>query len=253
VEADKTKNPETLAAIAAAFDLEVRDLGWKFRIPESKPAKAVLLESVDDFRSAIHRAHDMFTIQRLTEGTKRVDELLTSMFQDLDCISPDEFDIFESFLQTLHEPLEELHSLGFGIFSIQETRDVFVKSGSPNAQTLPWENCTHAHFILIPRHGCFRMGGPSSNEMLHRFNPDCSVAVNEVLRMFQKELQVGIFRNVIYAMGALHSIRWCDSCFPVHSDGSRISLDYLSAITAMPKTDLVRQFKEMRSFFADVS
>jgi hypothetical protein len=253
VEADKTKNPETLAAVAAAFDLEVRDLGRKFRIPESKPTRALLLGSVDDFRSAIHRAHDMFTIQRLTEVTKRVDELLTSMFQDLDCISPDEFDIFESFLQTLHEPLEELHNLGFEIFSIQETRDVFVKSGSPNAQTLPWENCTHGHFILIPRHGCFRMGGPNSNEMLHRFNPDCSVAVNEVLRMFRTELQVGIFKNVIYALGATDPIAWCNSCFPVQTDGSRLSLDYLSVITGLSKTDLEKQFMEMHSLIVGVS
>jgi transcriptional regulator with XRE-family HTH domain len=241
VESDQTKGPETLAAIAAAFDLTVGELGQRYSVAESKPPTAILIESAADFGVAMQRAHHDYVIQRLTQTNDRVEDLISSITEDLQYISPDEAGLFESFIRSLREPIEEIHALGFGIFAIQQTRDRFIKL-TPDARPTAIENWTHGKFIIIPRFGCFRVGGPSSREKLHRFHPGCRDAVRELLTMFKEELQVGVFANALQALLPQPNSEavdaWCEECFPVQPDGSRLTLAYMALITGRSETEL---------------
>jgi transcriptional regulator with XRE-family HTH domain len=241
IESDRTKSPDTLAAIAAAFDVAVGDLGQRFRVAESKPPKALMIESPADFGIAIQRAHHEYVIRRLTKTTERTEELIASITEDLRYISPDEPELFDSFLKSLNDPLTELESLGLGLFSIQENFDRFLKS-SPDQKPVPFEGWTRGHFIIIPRFGCFRVGGLASPEKLHRFNAACPEAINQVLKMFQEEIEVGIFSNALAVMapqpGRNEPIAWCDSCFPNQPDGSRLTMAYFASVLGRTESEL---------------
>jgi transcriptional regulator with XRE-family HTH domain len=252
VESDQTKNPETLAAIAAAFDVVVGDLGQKFRVAESKPPKALLIESAADFGMAMQRAHHEFAIRRLTKTTERAEEIVQSITEDLQYISPDEPELFNSFLQSLIGPLEELHSEGLGLFSIQESFDRFLRF-NPDEQAIPFEGWTRGHFIIVPRFGCFRIGGQASREKLHRFSAACPEAITQILKMFQEEIEVGIFATALAVLapkpGGSEPVVWCDSCFPVQADGSRLTMGYLATVLGRTETELERLISQQLEDF----
>jgi transcriptional regulator with XRE-family HTH domain len=241
VESDQTKNPETLAAIAAAFDLSVGDLGQRFRVAESQPPKALLIESAADFGVAMQRAHHDYVIRRLTKTTERIEDAIQSISEDLQYIDPDEPELFTAFLESLRHPIEELHAEGLGLFSIQESFDRFFRF-PPDEQAVSFENWTRGHFIIIPRFCCFRVGGRASLEKLHRFNAACPEAIIQVLRMFQEEIEVGVFTTVLAVLAPQPSgnvpIVWCDSCFPVQADGSHLTINYLATVLGRTEAEL---------------
>ncbi len=53
---------------------------------------------------------------------------------------------------------------------------------------------------------------------------------------------MGLFANALFAICKASedggSVNWCDVRFPALEDGSRLSLDYLSAITGLPLEEL---------------
>jgi len=241
VESDQTKAPETLAAIGSAFDLSVGELGQRYRITESKPPTAILIETAADFGVAMQRAHHDYVFQRLTKTTDRVEDLIGSITEDLQYVSPDEGGIFESFIRSLREPLEEMHALGFGIFAIQETRDRLLRL-TPDSKPTEFENWTHGKFIIIPRYGCFRPGGPKSKEKLHRFHAGCKAAIGELLTMFKEEREVGVYANALHALlpqpDAAPVDAWCDECFPLQPDGSRLTFTYMATVIGKSEAEL---------------
>ena len=236
VEANRTQDGDTLRAIAAAFNADVRDLRSKYWIAESKPLRALLIESAEDFRVAIQRAYHYYSYRRLgtlkPEIEPRVDELMEEIFSDIWAMGPDEPE-FSSFIKDIREPLEELQRMGLTFFSIQETRDVFIKGGNPG-EKIPWEDMTTCHFILVPRYGCFHLGGRGSTEQLHLFSSQCDSASKTLLRILKEEREMGLFVTALHAVvcaGGEASVYWCEVCFPLLEDGSRISMSYIQQVT----------------------
>ena len=189
----------------------------------------------------MQRAHHDYVFQRLTKTTDRVEDLIGSITEDLQYVSPDEGGIFESFIRSLREPLEEMHALGFGIFAIQETRDRLLRL-TPDSKPTEFENWTHGKFIIIPRYGCFRPGGPKSKEKLHRFHAGCKAAIGELLTMFKKEREVGVYANALHALlpqpDAAPVDAWCDECFPLQPDGSRLTFTYMATVIGKSEAEL---------------
>lgn len=249
VEGDQTKAPETLAAIGSAFDLTVGELGQRYRVTESRPPTAILIETAADFGVAMQRAHHDYVFQRLTTTTDEVEDLINFITEDLPYIRPNEGGIFESFIRSLREPIEALHALGFGIFAIQETRDRILRF-TPNSKPTEFENWTHCKFIIIPRYGCFRPGGPKSGEKLHRFNAGCKAAVDELLTLFREEGEVGVFANGLHALvpqpNAAPVDDWCDTCFPLQPDGSRLTFAYMATVLGKSEAELEQMVKAER-------
>jgi transcriptional regulator with XRE-family HTH domain len=60
VEKDQTRDGETLKAIAAAFDVSVKDLATDYWVAEAQSPTALMIESADDFKTVIQRAHHVF-------------------------------------------------------------------------------------------------------------------------------------------------------------------------------------------------
>lgn len=256
VERDQTRDGETLRAIAAAFGVAVKDLRSEYWIAESYPPKALMIESADDFRIAIRRAYHFHTygslVQARPESEERIRELTDTIFSDLWAMDPDEPELISSYIESIREPLDELRVMGVTLFSIQERRDVFIKGRAPG-ERLPMEDVTYGHYFLAPINGCFRpevKGKPSS---LHRFSTSCEDAVKTLLQIRQKELDMWVTSNPIYALKALgetDQIQWCDFCFPTNEDGSRISWSDLEQVTGLTSEEMIAIVEEGREVFS---
>jgi hypothetical protein len=97
-----------------------------------------------------------------TDLQVRAEELLEIIFSDLQYLSPDEPEVMRSWVQSVKEPVEELHGMGMELFSIQDCREGFV--GEPGNKNL-LENWTTGYYLLVLEHGCF-----SAKKCVHRFS-----------------------------------------------------------------------------------
>ncbi len=244
VEKDQTRDGETLKAIAAAFDVAVRDLATDYRVAEAQPPTALMIHSAEDFRIVIQRAHHFFSYRLMvtlrTEIEPRVRELVDEIFADIWAIDPDEPELLSSYVESITGPIEELKKLGMSFFSVQQRRDVFVK-GSQVGERIPMEDVTYGDFFLVPTWGCFRRITEGKQEPLHRFSSRCADAVNTLIDIVKRDLDASIALNAIYVMsaeGGSEAVRWCDRCFPPLQDGSRISWEDLQNITGFTKDQL---------------
>jgi transcriptional regulator with XRE-family HTH domain len=253
VEKDQTRDGETLQAIAAAFDVTVKELRTDFWVAESQPPKALMIESAEDFRVAIQRAYHFYTrrilVEPRPESEARIRKLVDLVFADIWAMEPDEPELTTSYIDSIREPLVELKAMGMTFFSVQERRDVFIKGEKPG-ERLPMEDVTYGHFFLAPVDGCFREGGDGQSHPLHRFSARCEDAVRTLLRITQKELDMSVAVNPMYVMTAegsdAASIQWCDECFPEGEDGCRISWDDLERFTGLTSEQMTNIVEEAR-------
>jgi transcriptional regulator with XRE-family HTH domain len=63
-ETDETKVGATLRAIAAAFNVKVKDLKTAYWVADAKPPSSSMIKSADDFRTAINRAHHIYDYEK---------------------------------------------------------------------------------------------------------------------------------------------------------------------------------------------
>jgi hypothetical protein len=124
IEKDEVQGLDSLMAIGAAFGMELREFVQTFRIAEAKPLRSLVIRRAEDLRIAFNRAHHSALYRTMllplrTDLEERAEELLETIFSDIQYLSPDESDLMRSWVQSAKEPLEELHAIGMEIFSVQ--------------------------------------------------------------------------------------------------------------------------------------
>ena len=106
-------------------------------------------------------------VQARTESETRIRELVDMIFSDLWAMEPEDSQLMASYIESIREPLAELRQMGMTLFSIQERRDLFIKSQTLG-ERLPMEDVTYAHYFLVPINGCFRPETNGKRLPLHR-------------------------------------------------------------------------------------
>jgi transcriptional regulator with XRE-family HTH domain len=242
VEKDLTKNPETLQAIAGAFDVDLENLRTTWLIPESRLVRTWLITSYEQFTS-IEQANTWHMCSRtvmapLTEqGQQRVNELLKQIHADRDMISPSDGELWECYVEQVKEPLESLFDLKFAIFLLSERKDLLLKSnGVLRPEKDHIDDWRVEHHFVVPRHGCFRLG---TTEALHRFNDSCPAAGDALFRAIKQcdGPGVQVFANALVAITDPaffeSGMNLCETCFPVLPDGSRLNFEYVELVTGL--------------------
>jgi transcriptional regulator with XRE-family HTH domain len=240
VEKDLTKNPETLQAIAGAFNVDLESLRSTWLIPESRLVRTHFVDSHERF-IGVEEKHRWHTYTRtiLTPlskgGLKQVDDLLDQIFADRDLIEPDERELWKGYIEQIEEPLASLFALKLAIFILDERRDLILpKSGFLKPEKPYIDDWRVQYFVVVPRHGCFRT---DASAPLHRFNEDCAAAGDAVFHaVTHEDVGLHVFANALVAMA--ETTNWCDVCFPVHSDGSRLNFDYVEDVTGLRREQL---------------
>ena len=217
VEKDEVHGLDSLMAIGAAFGMELRELAQTFRIAEAKPLRSLVIRRAEDLRVAFNRAHHSGLYRTIllplrTELEERAEELLETIVSDLQYLSPDESDLMRSWVQSVKQPLEELHSIGMVILSIQDRREGFI--GDPGHKKLV-EDWTTGYYLLVLEHSCF-----SAKNCIHRFHDGCPTAIaafHEWLRQEQDgaEIELHLFANE-FVVTVVKGVEqgYCNVCFP---------------------------------------
>ncbi len=245
VEKDLTKSPETLQAIAGAFDVDLRCIRSTWLIPESRLVGTYFVDSQEQFVGVeeSHRwhAYTRSIIAPMTEdGRKKVNDLLEHIFADRDLIEPDERELWKCYVEQIEEPLSALFHLNLAFFILGERRDILLRDTGVLKPEKPYINDWRTqYFLVVPRHGCFQL---SPSAPLHRFDRNCVKAGESVFQAIKEEnVGLHIFKNALIAIAK--DTHWCEECFPLHSDGSRLSLDYLEQITGLRRTQLYELYE----------
>ena len=148
-----------------------------------------------------------------------------------------------SWMESVKEPLDELHSRGMEVFSIQDCREGFV--GEPGQKKL-LENWTTGYYLLVLEHSCF-----SARNCIHRFHDQCTTAVSALhdwLRQEQDgtEVELYMFANelvVAAVKGAEQS--YCKMCFPNGPTEEYPAEEYvkrISGLSAEESRNIVERF-----------
>ena len=234
VEKDRTKNPETLQNIAAAFNIDVSRLRSKWMIPESRLVGTYFADNQETFVNIEegHRwhAYSRAIVATLTEeDRKEANELLDQIFADRELIEPDERELWKGYIEQIEEPLAALFAMKLAIFIVDERRDLLLPKSAFVAPGKPYiDDWRVQYFLVVPLHGCFRTN-PSGP--LHRFNEDCRGAGDAVFDALKRNAGLHVCANALVAI--TEDIGWCDVCFPLNADGSRLNLDYVEQVTGL--------------------
>ena len=252
IEKDEVRGLESLMAIAAAFDLELGKLAQVFRIAEAKPLRSLTIRRAEDLQIAFNRANHSglyrpMLLPMRTDLQERAEELLEIIFSDLQYLSPDEPEVMRSWVQSVREPVEELHGMGMELFSIQDCREGFV--GEPGNKNL-LENWTTGYYLLVLEHGCF-----SAKKCVHRFYEQCGTGINalhEWLRQEQDGTKVDLylFPNELM-VSPIKSVEqsYCTVCFPNGPTGECMTEEYLQRITGLSADEIRNLFDKIRSSY----
>lgn len=246
VEKGLTPRPETLQAIAGAFNVDIESLRSTWLVPESRLVQAHFVDSHERFITVEEKyrrhAYSRALLAPLTkEGRKRVDGLLDQIFADRELIEPDERELWKCYVEQTEEPLASLFDLKLAMFVLDERRDLILpKNGFLKPEKPYIDDWRVQYFLVVPRHGCFRT---SPSAPLHRFNENCAAAGEAVFRAATHgDAGIHIFTNVLVAV--LETVNWCDVCFPVHSDGSRLDFNYLEQVIGLRRDQWHSLFEE---------
>jgi transcriptional regulator with XRE-family HTH domain len=250
VEKDEVRGQESLMAIAAALETELRDLATFIRIAEAKPLRSLLIRQPDDLHVAFNRAHHSGLYRTLLmpirdDYRERAEELLETIFSDLQYLSPDESDIVRSWVCAAREPMAELRSMGMEIFTIQDDREGFI--GEQGSKKLV-ERWTTGYYLLVLEHSCF-----STGNCVHAFEDQCADGVqmlHDWLRQEQDgtDVKLHAFANVLLAspIGG-KALTYCPVCFPKGPTGVSFTEEYLSRITGLSAVQLQELTAELRA------
>lgn len=245
VEKNETRSPETLRAIAAAFDVGVDNLRTEKAIPESRLIGTWLITNNQEYLKADEAYHWQMSyrsvVAPLTEdGQQQVDQLLKDIFADRECIDRFDTDLYDSYIQSIQEPLGALFEMGLAIFILGEHRDLMLPTlgeMKPLQDHIP--NWLVQHFMVVPKHGCFRL---NPAEPLHSFNTSCSAATDTLFRAAKRRnVGVHVYSNALWAAmkpNSENAVHLCDTCFPPLSGGARISFEYIEKVTGLNRWQL---------------
>jgi len=131
VEKNQTRSPETLRAIAGAFNVDVNALRIERAIPESRLIGTWLVTTNREYLKAEEAHHWQMSYRSVLapledEDSQVVDRLLNDIFTDRECI--DRFDsyLYDCYIQSIQEPLRALFEMGLAIFILGERRDLML-------------------------------------------------------------------------------------------------------------------------------
>jgi transcriptional regulator with XRE-family HTH domain len=244
VENNETQKAETLQAIAAAFDVGVQDLRTERAIPEYRMIGTWLVSSYRQFVN-VEEAHNWQMSCRSVLGPleneehRSVNDILKRVFSDRECISRLDPELWDCYLEQVQEPLESLFGLGMVLFILGERRDLMLPTLGdlrPLRDHIP--DWTVQHLMVVPKHGCFRLG-PGGE--LHRFNESCEAASDALFRAVKQKIGAEVYENALWAAmdpRVGNTVRWCDICFPLVSGGSRITFEYIEQVTGLSRYQL---------------
>jgi transcriptional regulator with XRE-family HTH domain len=240
VERGVTQDAETLKTIASAFDVSVEMLRVRRRIVDSRLVGASLLVSP---RAFIHSEETRIP-QAATKNVlvpvdsdlrEEIEELMEEVFCDREYIGPDDAELWDSYVEQIKAPLEELFERGFAFFVVDENRDILLPSSATSSH-IPDFRVRHYHLIGI--HNCFRS---SEQSPLHRYNANCPNAGEALPELTRKEQSnVEVFGNALCAVvraGAEERIQWCENCFPL-VNGVRLSIEYMEQVTGLTRAQI---------------
>ena len=238
-EKDKTKGPETLQAIAGAFDVELADMQTVRLIPEHRFLRAELVTSYRQFLS-VETAHrsEMFSKVVLTQLDDKsdIEELWEQVFCDWDVISPEDSDLWQAYCADVKEPITALFDRGFAIFTVDEYTESILRPVAGIKPERPWIDWTVRHHALVNRHGCYKTAGK-----LHRFDMACRQGCEQFLEGIRKRNgEMLVWPNAVFpAFGPEHdSFSWCDECFPPKEGRLRVDEDYIASIMGLSVNEL---------------
>jgi hypothetical protein len=148
-----------------------------------------------------------------------------------------------SWVQSVKEPIEELHAIGMEIFSIQDRRERFI--GEPGHKKL-LEDWTTGYYLLVLEHSCF-----SAKNCIHRFHDECPtavVALHEWLRQEQDgtEIELHLFANelVVTAVKGIEQ-GYCNACFPKGPTGEYLTEEYVERISGLSAEQIRNLVEEL--------
>ena len=250
VEKDVTKNPETLQAIAGAFDVDLESLRTTWLIPESTLVRTWLVRNHRQFIS-VQEAHPWQQCARMTvtplteEGERQVNELLRQILANRDLIEPYETELWECYTQQIQEPLQALFDLKQAIFLMDERRDfILPSSGDLKPVRDHIDNWRVQHFLVVPLHGCFQL---SPTEPLHRFNGSCRSAGEAMFRVMKEEREGAlVYSDALVAViqaGGGNRIHWCNTCFLQQNGGRRIGFEYIAQVTGRMIAEVYAEYE----------
>jgi transcriptional regulator with XRE-family HTH domain len=245
VERNQTKSPETLLAIAAAFDVALDSLRSTWRIAESRLTRTQLVTTYKDFIAAEEQNHwhafSRCMVVPLKEDFRgEVEDLCDRVFADRDVISPDDHELWRCHTDCIQGPLEALFDLGFAFYILDECRDLFLQPTVGMTLIKDYiDDWRVRYFALVPSHACFQL---TQTEPLHRFDQNCDAAGQAFFRT-QRHANTGayVYKNALFAMrqvGDESSVNWCDTCFPKLPTGLRITFEYIEHVTGLNWTQL---------------
>jgi transcriptional regulator with XRE-family HTH domain len=245
VEKDVTKSPETLQAIAGAFDVDLRCLRSTRLIPESRLVRTYFVDSQEQF-VGVEESHRWHAYTRSImapmseKGRNQVNDLLDQIFADRELIEPDERELWKCYVEQIEEPLTALFDLNLAFFILGERRDILLRDTEFLKPEKPYiDDWRIQYSFVVPRHGCLQT---SPAAPVHRFDRNCEEAGEAVFRAIKEEnVGLHIFNNALVAISK--DTNWCEKCFPRHSDGSRLSLDYLEQVTGLNRTQLYELYE----------
>jgi transcriptional regulator with XRE-family HTH domain len=132
VEKNRTQDAETINAIAAAFNVDVERLRTTYLVPESRLIRSRLVTTVRDFVSAEREPNHAFVRVKMVPLKEELEEetnsLLDQVFSDRVYVEPDEPELWQSYVDSVREPLQSLFDLGLGFFLLDERRDLLLPS-----------------------------------------------------------------------------------------------------------------------------
>jgi transcriptional regulator with XRE-family HTH domain len=240
IEKDEVQGAESLMAIAAALEVDLKKLALVLRIGEVKPTRSLLVRQAEDLQIAFNRAHHSGLYRTLLlpmrdDWRERAEELLEAVFADLQYLSPEESEIMRCWVAAAREPLAELRSMGMEIFTLQDNREIFI--GEAGQRKL-MDNWTTGYYLVVLEHSCYLVTGK-----IHRFYDGCVEGVGALLRWLRQEqdgteIQMGLFANPLVAFADQSESAFCKTCFPVGPTAKFMTEEYLSRITGLQPAEL---------------
>jgi transcriptional regulator with XRE-family HTH domain len=250
IEKGEVQGLDSLMAIAAAFEMELRQLAQTFGIAEAKPLRSLVIRRAEDLHIAVNRAyhsglHRTVMLPLRADLEERAEELLQAVFCDLPYMSPDESDLLTSWVQSAKGPLEELHGMGMEIFSIQDRREGFI--GEPGQRKL-MEDWTTGYYLLVLEHSCF-----STGKCVHRFHDGCTAgvaALHDWLRQEKDgtEIALRLFANELLVLdGNGTASEYCSVCFPKGPTGEYLTEEYVQRVSGLSADEIRNLVEEMKA------
>jgi hypothetical protein len=182
------------------------------------------------------------------KGLELVEQSLGELFAGRELIEPDETELWNAYVKEIEKPLESLFEHNLAFYVMDERGDLLLgNDGALKAEKSYMDDWRVRHFVLVPRHGCFRLG---SSEPLHRFDEDCPSSKDALFRAVTQRNtpDAHVVADALVAITAPTfvgtGINWCDICFPVLEDGSRLNFDYIERVTGLDRAKLHSMWEE---------